>query len=115
MSFTRRHTIALPGTQLVATVSKEQLHRAGQDPTCRRPLYAAPYPMGDPALVARGPIFVPGNNRSLHATHGWVAGEPMDPLKKVLTVAGVARVGAGDFRTLDSYSKLLRPLVGRDF
>ena len=107
-SFTRRHTIGLPDAQFVVTVSKDQLPRADQDRARGWPPCAAPYSMGDQTIVVRDPVSASGNYRPLDAKHGWVTGEPMEPLIRALAVAGAAHVGAGDFRTLGAHSGLLR-------
>ena len=65
--------------------------------------------MGDPANVARDPIFVSKNYREIDADHGWVTGDPMEPPAKALTLAGTVGADAGDFRALDADSGLLRP------
>ena len=71
--------------------------------------------MGDHALAFRDPIFFLGNSRNLSATRGWVAGAPMEPLTRALTLVGAIRADAGNFRSLDANSWLRRPLVGGGF
>ena len=104
----------MPEAQVVVTVPQEQLRRTGQEPDRGWPAYGAPYPMGDPKLVPRDPIFISEKYRDLVANHGWVAGARMDPLTRALSLTGAERVDAGDFRTLGANSGLLRPLVGGD-
>ena len=72
------------------------------------------YPMGDPALVARDPIFAADNYRRLDADHGWVTGGRARPLTRALADSVLVCADAGGFRTLDANSGLIRPLIGRD-
>ena len=89
--------------------------RAGQEPNRGWPANALRYPTGDPAIVARDQICISKNYRNLDADHGWVTGNPMEPLTRALTLAGAVRVDVGDFRSLGAISGLPRPFVGRDF
>ena len=100
---------------MVATVSADQLHLAGQGPARGWPAYAVMYPTGDPAQLIRDSIFASANYRNLDPNRGCCAGEPMGPLSRALAVAGAPLVDDGEFRTLGADSGLTRPLVGRDF
>ena len=102
MSFTRRRTAGLPGSQVVATVSNEQLPRAGREPTRGWPAYSTLYPAGDPALAVRDLIFSTGNYKDLDPWRGWVTGDPMEPPPRARIVAGAGRARGP-------------PRVGRDY
>ena len=71
------HTIGLPDAGMVATVTPEQLHRAGQEPNRGWPAYEEMCPTGDPKNVVREPMFVSKNYRYLEAKQSWVTGDPM--------------------------------------
>ena len=77
-AFTMRREIGLTDAKIVVTATKEQLHRAGQEPNRGWPAYKFMNPAGDPANVAREPIFVSKNYRNLGATRGRVRGDPME-------------------------------------
>ena len=96
-------------------MSQERLRRGVQGPNQGWPAYAPMYPMGDPTIGVRDKIFVSKNFWNLDADHGWVTGNPVEPLTRALILAGAVRVDDADFRALDSNSGLLRPPVGRDF
>ena len=87
----------MPEIQVVGTAPQAQLRRAGQEPNRGWPAYEVMYPMGGPEIIS-------GNYRNLVATHGRVAGAPMEPHAEACILAGAERVDAWDFRALDSNS-----------
>ena len=114
LDFSQCYTHAPPPSNLI-TVAREQLTRAGEEPTRGWPAYSAPYPEGNPAEEIRDPVFGPKNFLILEASHGRVLGDAIDPLASALGAAKDVKVGPGEFRALGGNAHMLRPLTGWGF
>ena len=109
-AFAQRYAMSPPASQLIAD-SREQLKRAGDEPTRGWQTFSAFYPDGHHAEVAHDPVIVSKNFRNVEVDRGWVPNEALDPLTTALQAAQAERVDPGDFRTLGENASLLGPLI----